>query len=499
MRKQNALVFISLSVALAFCPHLNAGQNETVDMTEPMKKSLVYLKVSSYGYEQYEPWKHTDVSERGVYGCAVGEYQVLTTAWNAREATFIKARRYAKNEFISAKIKVIDYESNLCLIELDPNEMTKPLKPLKFTEDYEKGSRVDFYYLSSGGHLYNGRGYLDHAKISESTVSHSMFLNYVIGNISRTSGKGQVYCLGANPIGIGCWSNKENKESGVIPAETINRFLADIADGEYNGFGAVGFKVSELLDPTVRSFLKMPPSQKTGVHVTNVHNLGTGSDVLKKDDVILTIDDKSLNPYGRFLHSKYERLSYHYLITSKAAGDEVSFDIWRNGEKIQLQAEVKNFSTRQMLVPYHEIGRQPEYIVTAGFVFQKLTRPYLMGWGDDWTGKVMPHLFHYYRNLAFKPTPERSDIVILSYILPTNINLGYQNLRQIVVKKFNGMTIRSIADILTAQERNPDSKYDVVEFELDNPVIVIDRDQLPAANMLISRNYGIRKLVNVNQ
>jgi len=320
----------------------------------------------------------------------------------------------------------------------------------------------------------------------------------VVGNISRSAGTGQVYCLGAKPIGIGCWFDNNNKESGVIPAETINRFLANIADGEYNGFGAVGFKVSKLLDPTVRSFLKMLPSQKTGAHVTDVHNLGTGSDVLKKDDVILTIDGKSLNPYGRFLHSKYERLSYHYLITSKAAGDEVSFDIWRNGEKIQLQAEVKNFSTRQMLVPYHEIGRQPEYIVTAGFVFQKLTRPYLTEWGDDWVGKVSPHLYHYYRDLAFKPTEERKDIVILSYVLPANINLGYKDLRQIIVKRFNGMAISSIADILVAQKLNPDSRYDVIEFELDNPAVVIDRDQLPAANMLISRNYGIRKLVNVN-
>ena len=122
-----------------------------------------------------------------------------------------------------------------------------------------------------------------------------------------------------------------------------------------------------------------------------------------------------------------------------------------------------------------------------------------MEWGDDWTGEVIPHMFHYYRNLAFKSTPERRDIVILSYVLPANINLGYHRLGQIVVKKFNGMTIRSIADILTAQKRNPDSKYDVVEFEMDNPVIVIDRDQLPAANMLISRNYGIYKLVNINQ
>jgi len=60
------------------------------------------------------------------------------------------------------------------------------------------------------------------------------------------------------------------------------------------------------------------------------------------------------------------------------------------------------------------------------------------------------------------------------------------------------MTIRSIADILTAQKLNPESRYDVIEFELDNPVIVIPRVQLPAADMFIRKNYGIQKLLNID-
>jgi hypothetical protein len=88
--------------------------------------------------------------------------------------------------------------------------------------------------------------------------------------------------------------------------------------------------------------------------------------------------------------------------------------------------------------------------------------------------------------------------VILSYVLPAHINLGYSNLGQIVVKKYNGMTIRSLADIPAAQKLNPESKYDVIEFEMDNPAVVIPREQLPAADMFIQRNYGIQKLSNVN-
>jgi len=60
------------------------------------------------------------------------------------------------------------------------------------------------------------------------------------------------------------------------------------------------------------------------------------------------------------------------------------------------------------------------------------------------------------------------------------------------------MKIRSIADIPAAQKLNPDSKYDVIEFEMDNPTVVIPRDQLPQADALISRSYGIGKLQNIN-
>ncbi len=487
-------------------PVFASTQVAQAQVTEAMKQSIVHLKTSFYGYEQTQPWRHKDLSKNWACACAVGEYEVLTTAWNVANLAFVKALIYGQNEFVGAKIKVVDYESNLCLIELDPNAVSKPLKPLVFTEDYRKGAEVDFYWLSSDNHLYNGRGYLDRTKVQKTNTSYEKRLHYIAANTSHRTRVGQVYCVGSEPIGIASRSN-ENKEASLIPAEVINRFLAAVrtenagtgaADGDYEGFGAVGFTASELLDPAVRSFLKMPASLKTGAYVTDVYNLGTASDVLKKADVILAIDGNTLNSYGQFMHPKYEWLLFHHLVTNKTVGETVLFELWRNGAKIQVQAEVKNFKTSEMLVPYHEYDRQPEYIITGGFILQKLTRGYLARWGEDWTGKVSPHLYHYCRDLAFKPTSERSNIVILSYVLPANINIGYNSLRQIVVKKFNGMAIRSIADILTAQKLNPESKYDVIEFEMDNPMVVIPREQLPAADMFIRKSYGIQKLLNIN-
>ena len=479
-----------------------AGEDQT---REAMKGSIVYLEISSYGYDQLKPWKNTDVQQKGGVGCAAGAYQVITPAWNLIDAKLIKAKVSGQNEYVPVKIKTIDYEIDLALLELEPNTMKKPLKPIKFADKFQRGAKLNYYWLNHVGEMTTGQGYLDRAEVLSSTVSYTYLLNMVVTNTSQETGIGQVFCDGTTPIGIACWG-ESTRETGLIPALTINDFLARVKDANYPGIPAVGFAAEALLDPTMRTYLKMPATMKNGVQVTNVYTIGTGSpstslgtgDSLKAGDVILAIDGKELDAYGKFLHPAYDRIMFHHLITSHKIGDDIVFDIWRDGGKQQLRVQAKNFDVGEMLVPYYEYGHQPEYVVTGGFVFQKLTRSYLANWGKDWDGKVTPHLLHYLRDMAFKPTAQRKEIVILSYVLPAQINLGYTDLSQLVVSKFNGMPISRISDIVKAQKLNPGAKYDVVEFELDNPTVVIPRQQLPQADAMLATSYGIRKLVNVN-
>jgi hypothetical protein len=495
VRLFNRFAQICLTLAV-LCAMADAARGSQADIREAMKGSLVYLEISSYSYDQFRPWRNTEVREKGGVGCAVGAYHVITPAWNLTDAKLIKARVSGQNEYIPAKIKTIDYEIDLALIELEPNTLTKPLKPVKFADKFERGAKLNYYWLNSAGELTTGQGYLDRAEVLHSPISYTNFLNLVVTNTSQETGTGHLYCDGPTPIGIACWSEGAT-ETGLIPAAVINGFVSRAKDANYPGVPAVGFSTNELLDPAMREYLKMPKTMKNGVLVTDVYNLGTGCDLLKSSDVILAIDGKELDAYGKFLHPAYDRILFHHLITLHKIGDDIVFDIWRDGARQQLHVQAKNFDVGEMLVPYYEYGRQPEYVVTGGFVFQKLTRPYLANRGKDWTGKVTPHLLHYFRDMAFKPTIQRKDIVILSYALPAQINLGYTDLAQLVVSSFNGMPISRISDIVKAQKLNPDSKYDVVEFELDNPTVVIPRYQLSQTDAAIATSYGIRKLVNV--
>jgi S1-C subfamily serine protease len=490
-----SIALIALVALNITCVSAKAGEDQT---REAMKGSIVYLEISSYGYDQIRPWKNTDIQQKGGVGCAIGPYQVITPAWNLTDAKLIKAKVSGQNEYIPATLKTIDYEVDLAILELEPNAMKKPLKPIKFEDKFKRGAKLNYYWLNSNGEMTTGQGYLDRAELFGSTVSYNYFLNLIITNTSQETAGGQVYCDGTTPIGISCWS-KNGSDTGLIPAAIINNFMAKAKDTNYPGVPTVGFAAVTLLDPAMRTYLKMPATMKNGVQVTSVYNIGTGSDLLKESDVILAIDGKEIDAYGNFLYPAYDRIMFHHLITSHKVGDDIVFDIWRDGGKQQLHIQAKNFNVGEMLVPYYEYGEQPEYVVTGGYVFQKLTRAYLANWGKDWEGKVSPHMLHYFKDMAFKPTAQRKEIVILSYVLPAQINLGYTDLSQIVVSKFNGMPISRLSDIVKAQKLNPGAKYDVVEFELDNPTVVIPRQQLLQADAMIATNYGIRKPVNVKQ
>jgi hypothetical protein len=323
-------------------------------------------------------------------------------------------------------------------------------------------------------------------------------LTFVAAGISESTNLGQLYCLDDKPLGIASLTGKD-KEGDIIPAEVINRFLKDAKEGKYNGIATKGFSTSPLVDPAMRKFLKIPNDIRDGVYVSDVYTIGTGCDILKNGDVLLGIEGKPINPYGRYEDKKFGTLLFDYLITSKTAGDDITFEVWRDGKRQHLSAKAKRFEASDMLVPWYEFDTQPQYAVIGGCILQKMTQTYLSDRGEDWQGKVEPHLYNYLVNSAFKPTSERTDIVVLSYCMPANINIGYHDMSQIIVDKINGMKIRRMSDIPKALAVNPDSKFIVIEFEMEKPAVVLSRIEIDKANESIAQIYGIDKLMNINQ
>jgi len=334
-------LWILVAVAeIIFCGPLR-GEGTTGHVDE-FRQSLVYIEAAEHGYESYRPWRQSALVQNKFYGCAVGPYEVLTTAYGVTDAAFINVRRTGRNESITATLKFVDYESNLCLLVLDRDSMSGPLAPVHFSEDYEEGVEVEFYWLSQTGQVHSGRGYTDHARVTQSVLSFGRFLNYIVSNTSVSTSTGQLYSWGKKAIGLACWS-KENNNSGLIPGVVINRFLADASDGHYEGFAQVGFETSELLDPMLRKYLKLPSDLKEGVYVKDVYTIGAGSKELKPQDVILAIDGAALDAHGWFVHPSYKKIHFDHLITNKVVGESIRFKVWRAGKEIDLEVTARNF------------------------------------------------------------------------------------------------------------------------------------------------------------
>lgn len=462
-----------------------------------IKNSIVHLEISTYVYDQTRPWFRPDTLTQHGFGVAVGPDKILTTAANIANAALIKVKIIGYSKFINATVKTVDYDANLSLLEIDEAELDEPLSPIMFEDFYQK-SAVTSYRVNADTDIMTARGYIDRAEVIQTALSFTSQLMFMVTDASDPVGRGALYCIGDKAVGISSFGDPERKRAELIPSARINAFLESAEGSDYRSFAEPGFNSLWLLDPYMRSKLSVPEEVEGGILVTAVHNMGTGCSMLEPMDVILAINGNDLTSYGRFEHPEYGNISYEHLITSRLEGEEMVFKVWRDGAEREVEAVAKSIITDDMLIPYQLYDQRPEYIIHGGFVFQQLTRDYLTAWGKDWMGSVPPQLINYYLKDSFNPTEAREEIVILSYVLPAQINLGYHQLRQLVVKSCNGMDINALSDILRAQELEPDSAFDVIEFEQANPTVVIPREGLEMHNQFIQQNYGVQKLVHLN-
>lgn len=499
MKKLALLAVSTLFIGLCgSCRHMEKTLPNGRPVSGGLEDSLVSIQIASSWFDGLQPWKRSPAQIDFCYGTAVGPDEVVTIAEPFAYASLIQVKTHRSAEYIAARIKAIDYDLNLCLLQVDNQQLLTPLLAVSFSEDFRKGLELSGNWLSSDALLKTSRGFLDRAVVRRCPTSYQGILTFVLTSTSRQTSRGELYTdLKGNALGIAFDSSET--ESVLLPGETINLFLAEAQqDREYIGYGTPGYEAYELVDPAIRKFLKMPEDKKEGCFVSRVYAKGTGSDILKPQDVILEIDGNTIDAFGRYKHPAYEDISYEHLIQTHRVGEPIVFTVFRDGKELKLQSKRARFDSADMLVPYQEYGRQPEYFITGGYIFQKLTLDYLRLWGENWQGKVPPHLLNYYRNLSMNPPEGRKEVVILSFVLPAEINLGYQNMGRIVVKTFNGVEINQMSDILTALNAAPESPFLVVEFEMNYPTVVIPKENLERTDQMIFQLYGIPKPSNIN-
>lgn len=177
----------------------------------------------------------------------------------------------------------------------------------------------------------------------------------------------------------------DSENIGYLVAQSVvKHFLDDYAtNGRCSGFSHCGFQWQSMENISLRRSMKMKDGEN-GILVRRVDKTSNALTVLKEGDIITHIDGVEVSNAGTVPYRSGERISFHYIITTKFTGERVKLRIIRDGEKKDIEYALGEIS-KSHLVPVHDQRRQPEYFTVAGLVFVAISEPYLSAaYGDKW-------------------------------------------------------------------------------------------------------------------
>jgi hypothetical protein len=474
-----------LLLNLFVCFTLTAATKE-----EPLEKAIVTIEVQRKQYDYVQPWSRRNETHLKT-GVILNNHEILTTAEALGDRTLVRLQKNGAGKWWKGDLKWVDYHANLALLTTAENEFWKETKTVKLAEAAPAKGTVQIVRWRNGN-LDDRRGEVTRLTLKKSRLSFIEYLQMEIE--SEAPGLGSADAIFSQGKLIGIAAGREEHGCNAIPASLIDHCLKGSKMSNYPGLGYFGFVWQRGENPTTLEYLKLKGDAR-GAVVIEVP-LKDPPQPLQPRDIILEIDGFKIDTQGNYKDPLYGNVSLENFPTRQHwAGDELKFAVWRDGKSIEVKYKLPQVAYDIELVQQELFDKEPEFWMLGVLLFQPLSEPYLRSWGADWMRKAPFRLSFYSRE---KPHGTHDSVIILSLVLPDPVNLGYQDSRYLAVDRFNGMKIRSLADLLEAQKK-PENGFHTIEFRDGDAVkrLVLDATEAGKATQRIQQRYGIPKAYNI--
>jgi len=290
-------------------------------------------------------------------------------------------------------------------------------------------------------------------------------------------------------VGIAFQGLREADNIGyLIPTTVVGHFLKDIDDGHYDGFGSLGiFLFPGLHNQGFRDYLAVP-AHEDGAVVTGAMMHSSLESVLQVNDVLTRIDEYNVDNDGTVrIHGL--RLSISAAVDVKQIGETVQLDFYRQGKQMSATATIA--SHRPVLERARQYDQPPRYVCFAGLVFVAAARDFLRTWGPDWPEKIPFYLRYLYAHSDQLNTDrQRKEYVVLSTIMPDEVNTYARAFAQLVVDTINGQKIRRLADVQDEFTRTTTGHLEIRFMGHERPLL-IDAELAQRRQQSILQRYNI--------
>jgi S1-C subfamily serine protease len=463
--------------------------------------SVVRVNATQQSWSAGQPWEKNSPKQRSALAAIVGPRQVLTTSELVADSTFLELESTDGKTIAQAKIIAVDYEANIALLgpisDEEGQRLFEKTTVLGLGTSSKIGQAMGILQVEDNGQSLLTPGNLQSIDISSSFIPGQSFLTYRVkaSMQSGTSSDSLPVILDDKLAGVLISYNSKDQLCDIAPAEMISRFLKEAADGNYQGFPSLGISTSRTEDPSFRQWLKLSEDQG-GIYISKVRHKGPAELAgIKRGDILLAVDGKPIDRRGYYQHPVYGSLFWGHLIRGeKFTGDSVSLSLLRDGQPTEVKATLTREDESKRLVPSYTFGTAPNYLVKGGFVFQELSRPLLESFGEEWTSRAPLNFIDALEN------PEKYEgkverIVFLSGSIPTPATVGYESLRNLIVKKVNGREITNMKTLIEAFKGNLKELHSIEFAEEDFTVYLDDAISNSVDAQLLKR--GIPKLSHV--
>lgn len=457
-----------------------------------LRAGVVSVRVTGQDWNWRAPWEKQAPWTRTVTGLVVPGRRILAASTAFGNPLLVEAQKLGSDARSVARVELVDHEGPLALIAVDDPAFWEGLEPLPLEPRAPVEGAVTILRWQRTGLLDSYPGALRQLRAGRHGLSQTSLLTLDVSSSAEGLGESEVVVSSGRVAGL--VTGRAADTYAAIAAPVLAQFLAGAQARDWRGFPRAGLAWQDLTNPALRESLGLAAGE-TGIRLTRVLPHGSAGGVLRPGDVVLELGGAKLDPTGYYEHPLYGRMLFALLFSDgRKPGDTMPVKVLREGKRLDLELSLRAMAPEQDRVPPYVYGRGPDYVIKGGLVFEELTRPYLATWGD-WTRRAPPRLLVAIDREPDDALGEPKRLLLLSSVLPDAANLGYQQLRDLIVSKVNGRPVKNLAELREAFA-TPSSGFHVIELLPGQGTarIVLDAAEAEAAGSRLRQAYGVEKL-----
>lgn len=423
------------------------------------------------------PWRKSTPVEVTGSGAIIEGQQILTNAHVVLHASEIYVQARGSSDKVEAKIKAIGPGVDLALLTVENKEFfaKRPPLPRSKTLPEERTAVEVFGYPIGGPDQSVTKGIISRIDYGEYSY-RDLGLRIQVDAAINPGNSGGPAMAGKNMIGLAFSRLGFSAQNigYVIPNEEIEGFLADVADGRYDGKSWLYCQIQTLENPTLRKKFKLDPK----IQGVLVHQ---DDGPLKKYDVITHVGTHALDNQGTVQIRENLRLSYQYVVAKLSRQNKVPIRLWRQGKPLSLDAPV--YGKRDFLIKENDT-KYPSFFIHGPLVFSPAVSPtpYYPFGGDTILN----------RRYDDKPSfPGEQLVVVTSPLLRHKVARGYVDPVGFVIKEVNGTAIKNFQHMIEVFRDCKDEYLTLAFFDKRAPVIVLPRQEMETITQEVMEDNSI--------